>query len=62
MLKSELLMLRVVKGVVLERNLRVSEAKEEILGVLSEIEKDKILDHYLLDTLQRRVSRMIHKD
>jgi hypothetical protein len=61
-MKSELLMLRVIKGVVLERNLRVSEASDEIFGVLDEIEKEKILDHFLLDTLSRSVSRMIHKD
>jgi hypothetical protein len=61
-LKSELLQLRIIKGVVLERNLRVSEASEEIFGVLDDIEKEKILDHFLLDTLQRSVSRMIHKD
>ena len=55
-------MLQVIKGVVLEKCVRIPEAKEIILGVLSEIEENKILDHYLLDTLERCCSRMVFKD
>lgn len=47
---------------VLERNVRVSDAKDEIMGVLAEIEREKLLDHYLLDTIQRTVARMIHAE
>ena len=51
-----------MKGVVLEKNLKVNEAKEIILGVFDEIEQDKILNQFLMETLQRSVSRMIHRD
>lgn len=54
--KHELLQLQVIKGVVLEKCVRVAEARDTILGVLNEIEQHKILDHYLLDTLQRSAS------
>ena len=56
--KAELLMLRVVKAVVLERCLRVGDARSELLSVLDQIEQENVLDHYLLDTLQRSVARM----
>jgi hypothetical protein len=36
-LLSELLMLRIVRALVMERNLKISEAKSEIFGVLDEI-------------------------
>lgn len=38
-LPHELMMLRVIKAVVTERNMRSAEAKQDIFGVLSEIEK-----------------------
>ena len=55
---TELLNLRIVRGIVLERNLKLQEAKDEILGVFDEITKNEISDQYVLDTLHRTVSRM----
>ena len=55
-------MLRVVRAVVLERNVKVSEARAEVMGVLDEIEKSSLLDHCLLETITRSVARMIHCD
>ncbi len=42
----------------LERNLKLQEAKDEIMGVFDEIVKNEISDQYVLDTLHRTVSRM----
>ena len=43
---------------VLDRNNRLQEASDEIFGVLDQIKSSTIVDHYLLDTLQRTGSRM----
>jgi len=50
-LVTELLNLRIVRGIVLERNLKFQEAKEEIMGVFDEMLKNEITDQYVLDTL-----------
>jgi len=51
-------MLRVIKAVVTERNMRSAEAKEDIFGVLSEIEKLGITDRSLHEQLTRSISAM----
>lgn len=41
---TELLNLRIVRGIVLERNLKFQEAKEEILSVFDDMSKHEITD------------------
>jgi len=55
---TDLLNLRIIRGIVLERNLKFKEAKDEIMGVFEEIKKNEITDQYVLDTLQRTITRM----
>ena len=43
--------LKVVRAMVLDRNNRIEEAREEILGVFTAIRESDSVDHYLLDTL-----------
>ena len=50
--------LRIVRALVLERNNRVGEAREEVLGVLDEIKANNISEGLVLDTFQRTCSRM----
>lgn len=50
--------LKVVRAMVLDRNNRVEEAREEIFGVFAAIHQANVADHYLLDTLQRSTSQM----
>lgn len=50
---QEMLMLRIVKAIVMERNLKIQEAKEELFGVLDEIQKQNITDRWVHDTLVR---------
>lgn len=50
--------LRVVRAMVLDRNNRLEEAREEIFGVFTAMKESNIVDHYLLDTIQRTTSRM----
>lgn len=57
-LHAELLMLRIVRAIVTERNLKVAEAKAEIFGVLSEMEQSNITDRYVHDTLNRTCQQM----
>jgi len=57
-LVSEMLMLRIVKAMVVERNLKIQEANEEIFGVLDEMQKSNITDRYVHDTLVRTTSQM----
>ena len=58
-LEAELMLnLRLVRALVLERNNRVEEAREEVLGVLGEIKANDISDHFVLDTYTRTASRM----
>lgn len=49
-------MLRIVKAMVVERNLKIQEAKEEIFGVLDEMLKSNITDRWVHDTLVRTSS------
>lgn len=48
---TTMLSLYVVKAMVLDKNNRLDEARDEILGVLNQIEKSQAVDHYLLDTI-----------
>ena len=48
----------VVKAMVLEKNNRYEEAREEIFGVLNVMQTNDTVDHYLLDTFQRTTSCM----
>lgn len=43
--------LKVVRALVLDRNNRMEEAREEILGVLEQVREENMVDHYLLDTI-----------
>lgn len=56
-----MLILRCVKGMVVERNLKIQEAKDEIFGVLDEIQKSNMTDRYVHDTLLRITSQMQHR-
>ena len=47
-----------MRALVLDRNNRMEEAREEILGVLEQVREENMVDHYLLDTLQRTTSSM----
>lgn len=60
--QSELMQLRIVRGLVLEANNRFSEAKEEVFGVLEEIKKNNLVDHYVLDTFLKTTQRMQERD
>ena len=53
-----MLNLKLVLALVLERNNRAEDAREEVLGVLKEIKENDISDHYLLGAFSRYVSRM----
>ena len=50
--------LKVVRAMVLDRNNRLEEARDEIFGVFTALKESNTVDHYLLDTLQRTTSRM----
>lgn len=56
-----MLMLRIVRAIVTERNLKVAEARAEIFGVLAEIESGNITDRYVHDTLIRTCAQMQHR-
>ena len=56
-----MLSLRLVRALVLERNNRAEEAREEVLGVLAEIKSNDMTDECLLDTYTRTASRMQDK-
>ena len=53
-----MLNLKLVLALVLERNNRAEDAREEVLGVLKEIRENDISDHYLLGAFSRYISRM----
>ena len=53
-----MLSLRLVRALVLERNNRAEEAREEVLGVLAEIKSNDMTDGCLLETYTRTASRM----
>ena len=42
---------RTVRGICLDKNNRLEEAREEIQSVISEIKRDNLTDSYLLETL-----------
>lgn len=46
---------------VTERNLKIQEAKDEIFGVLDEMQKSNITDRHVHDTLLRITSSMQHR-
>ena len=46
-----MLSLKVVRAMVLDRNNRLDEARDEIFGVLDQVKSTTVVDHYLLDTL-----------
>ena len=46
-----MLSLRVVRAMVYDKNNRLEEAGEEVLGVLDQIKSSGAVDHYLLDTI-----------
>ena len=50
--------LRVVRAVVLERNNRFEESREEIFGVLSNIKENEISDNMTIDTIKRFIMKM----
>ena len=60
--QAELMQLRIVKALVLENNYRYSEARDELLGVLNEIKKNNLVDHYVLDTFLKTTSRMQERE
>ena len=53
-----MLNLKLVLALVLERNNRADDARDEVLGVLKEIRENDISDHYLLSAFSRYVARM----
>ena len=53
-----MLNLKLVLALVLERNNRVDDARDEVLGVLKEVRENDISDHYLLSAFSRYVARM----
>ena len=53
-----MLNLKLVLALVLERNNRADDARDEVLGVLKEIKENDISDHYLLSAFSRYVARM----
>lgn len=54
--------LKIIKAYVLEKNLKIAEAKADVFGVFDELTKIDVVDHYCLDTLMSTVCRMIHRD
>jgi hypothetical protein len=60
--QAEFMQLRIVKALVLENNNRYSEARQELLGVLDEIKKNNLVDHYVLDTFLKTTSRMQERE
>lgn len=57
-LPGELLQLRIVRALTLEESNRLGESREEILGVLEEMKKSTVVDHYVLDTFIKTTQRM----
>lgn len=53
---TEMLVLRIVKAMVVERNLKIQEAKEEIFGVLDDMSKSNVTDRWVHDTIVRITS------
>ena len=53
-----MLNLKLIRALVLDRNNRAEDARDEVLGVLKQIEDDVITDHYLLEAFSRYVSGM----
>ena len=53
-----MLNLKLVLALVLERNNRADDARDEVLGVLKEIRENDISDPYLLSAFSRYVARM----
>jgi Zn-dependent metalloprotease len=54
----DMLMLRIIRALVYEKNMRAEEASDEMFGVLTEIQTGKIANLILLETLSRTVNRM----
>ena len=50
--------LKMVRSMVLDRNNRLEEAKEEVMEVLAEIKRDKLADQFVLETFRRTTSQM----
>ena len=61
-LPTEMASLKIIKAYVLEKNLKIAEAKADVFGVFDELTKIDVVDHYCLDTLMSTVCRMIHRD
>ena len=53
-----MLNLKLVLALVLERNNRADDARDEVLGVLKEIRENDLSDPYLLGAFSRYVARM----
>jgi hypothetical protein len=52
------LQLRIVRALTLEESNRLGESREEVLGVLEEMKKSTVVDHYVLDTFIKTTQRM----
>jgi hypothetical protein len=59
---SELMQLRIVRGLVLEMTGKLDEAKAEVLGVLKEVKEQALADHYVLDTFLKTTQRMTARE
>ena len=49
-------MLKIIKAIVLEKNQKTDEAKQEIFGVLVEMEKANVVDSNVHETFNRTIS------
>jgi CRISPR/Cas system-associated endonuclease/helicase Cas3 len=54
--------LRVVRGLCLDHNSRLEEAREEVLSVFEEVKRDNLVDQYLLETLTRTTAQMKERE
>ena len=61
-LSTELASLKIIRAYILEKNLKIHEARSEVLGVFEELLKNDVVDHYCLDTLMSTICRMLHRD
>jgi len=59
---SELMQLRIVRGLVLEMTGKLDEARAEVLGVLKEVKETALADHYVLDTFLKTTQRMTARE
>ena len=47
-----------MRALTLEESNRLAESREEVLGVLQELNKSATVDHYVLDTFIKTTQRM----